>query len=122
MVPGPRSITPAYGLALSLLLMEILFFGFRKVPFTCAHFPGKVNLTGLAVVYIFGFTTYSGTMAAIEARLEHYPLARCRISRSGGGRRGPDRARSTAGILDGDVLDYEDAGDPPIRTLGITTS
>ena len=73
--PAAALYHTAYGLALSLLLMEILFFGFRKAPFTCAHFPGKVNLTGLAVVYVFGFTAYSGTMAALESRLERYPIA-----------------------------------------------
>ncbi|RPI08739.1 MAG: hypothetical protein EHM65_09970, partial [Acidobacteriales bacterium] len=34
----------AYGITLSVLLMEALFFDFRKAPFTCAHLPGKVNL------------------------------------------------------------------------------
>jgi len=112
----------AYGLALSMLLVEILFFGFRKAPFTCAHFPGKVNLTGLAVIYILGFTAYSGTMATLEARLERYPLAAAAfvavaactamlIARL-------DRQRQRADEL----LDYEDAGDPLIRTLGINRS
>ena len=49
--------------------MEIMFFGFRKVPFTCSHLPGKVNLVGLAVIYILGFTMYSSTMADLEAWL-----------------------------------------------------
>ena len=49
----------AYGLTLTLLLVEVMFLGFRKIPFTCAHFPGKVNLSLLAVIYVFGFTTYS---------------------------------------------------------------
>jgi len=111
----------AYGLALSLLLMEILFFGFRKVPFTCAHFPGKVNLTGLAVVYILGFTTYSGTMAAIEAQLEHYPIGAMAFIAAVTGT-AVLIARADRRHTQGDVLDYEDAGDPTIRTLGITTS
>ena len=40
--------------------------GFRKAPFTCAHFPGKVNLVFLGVLYVFGFTMYSRTMASLE--------------------------------------------------------
>jgi hypothetical protein len=48
-----------YGITLSLLLAEIMFFDFRKIPFTCAHLPGKVNLVGLGVMYILGFTAYS---------------------------------------------------------------
>jgi hypothetical protein len=110
----------AYGLAFSLLLVEILFFGFRKAPFTCAHFPGKVNLTGLAVVYIFGFTAYSGWMAALEARLERYPAAALAFVAAVGAAALAtawlDRRRRAAGA----ALDYEDEMDPLIRTLGIT--
>jgi hypothetical protein len=120
--PAAALYHAAYGLVLSLLLMEILFFGFRKAPFTCAHFPGKVNLTGLAVIYIFGFTAYSGTMAALEARLEHYPVAAVGFlmiaSAAAFGIARLDRHRQGAG----EALDYEDAGDPQIRTLGITAS
>ena len=109
----------AFGATLSVVLTEILFLDFRKVPFTCAHFPGKVNLVGLSVIYILGFTTYSGTMAGLEAWLEQtaaraavffaltaaaiWCLARWRtqllVSQSG--------------------LDFEDRGDPVVRTLGL---
>src|SRR5262249_27500566 len=50
----------------SLVLMQVLFFNFRKVPFTCAYYPGKRNLAILAGVYLYGFTTYSSTMVALE--------------------------------------------------------
>ncbi|MDE3164614.1 MAG: hypothetical protein KGN36_02325, partial [Acidobacteriota bacterium] len=110
----------AYGLSLSLLLVEILFFGFRKAPFTCAHTPGKVNLTGLAVVYVFGFTWYSGTMAALESRLEGYPIAAAvfpvLVIAAALAIRRLDRRRWSAAAS----LDYEDAADPQVRTLGIT--
>ena len=65
----------AFGLTLSLLLMDVMFWGFRKVPFTCSYFPGKVNLVGLSAIYVFGFTTYSATMAGVEAQLQQMPLA-----------------------------------------------
>jgi len=111
----------AFGLALSVVLMEVLFLGFRKVPFTCAHFPGKVNLVFLSVMYVFGFTTYSGTMARVESWLEIRPVAAVLFFAAGGlawfmlarfGRRvlGPKA-----------VLDYEDPADPVVRTLGIAT-
>jgi hypothetical protein len=109
----------AYGIALSLLLMEILFFGFRKVPFTCAHFPGKVNLVGLSVVYILGFTTYSRSMATVEGWLYGWPRAAvifftfvaagCVVLNRLG-------ARPAEGATS---LDYEDRGDPLIRTLDL---
>jgi hypothetical protein len=109
----------AFGLTLSLVLMEILFLGFRKVPFTCAHFPGKVNLVFLGVIYVFGFTTYSSTMAKVEAWLETRPVAGViffaaaaaawfLLARYGRRVLGPKA-----------TLDYEDPADPVVRTLGI---
>jgi hypothetical protein len=109
----------AFGLALSLLLVEVLFLGFRKVPFTCAHFPGKVNLVFLGVIYVFGFTTYSSTMAKMEAWLESRPIPATLFFAAAAaswfllvhvGQRvlGPKA-----------VLDYEDPADPVVRTLGI---
>ena len=98
-----------------------MFFGFRKVPFTCAHFPGKVNLTFLAVIYIFGFSAYNRTMSNLEARLAHNPVAALAffalaaalyVALSHAGRRilGPKP-----------VLDYEDPAEPTVRTLGLST-
>ncbi|HEY2014284.1 MAG TPA: hypothetical protein VGH38_12330, partial [Bryobacteraceae bacterium] len=110
----------AYGIALSLLLMEILFLGFQKVPFTCSHFPGKVNLVALGVVYIMGFTMYSSTMARLETWLAGGPAAAllffvvtaaASVALSRWGRRHSD---------DVPTLDYEDPGDPVVRTLGLS--
>ena len=108
-----------YGIGLSLLLMEVLFIGFRKVPFTCAHFPGKVNLVGLSVVYILGFTIYSSSMATLESWLAGWPQAAAAffltvavvcviLNRLG--------ARESDGAA---VLDYEDRVDPVVRTLDL---
>jgi hypothetical protein len=108
-----------YGITLSLLLTEILFFGFRKVPFTCAHFPGKINLVGLSVIYLLGFLAYSSTMASVELLLMSSPAAAVSFfifallawrALAWFRERG---VRQTA------VLDYLDAGDPEVRTLGI---
>jgi hypothetical protein len=65
----------AFGIALSLLLAEGMFAGFRKVPFTCTYFAGKINLTGLVALYVLGFTTYSDWMAQIEVWLLQFPAA-----------------------------------------------
>jgi hypothetical protein len=110
----------AYGMTTSVLLMEVMFFGFHKVPFTCAHLPGKVNLTFLAVIYIFGFSAYSSTMSKLEARLTQSPAAALAffglaailciaVSRMGRKILGPKP-----------VLDYEDPAEPIVRTLGLT--
>lgn len=48
------------------LLVELLFWSFNKVPFTCSYFPGKVNLALLSAFYLYGFTTYSFHMADLE--------------------------------------------------------
>ncbi len=110
----------AYGAALSLVLLQVMFFNFRKVPFTCAYFPGKVNLVALGALYLFGFTAYSWTMAGIEQSLLREParivvffaLAAAAIvllSRR--------REREVRYLFS---LDYEDAPDPVVRTLNIT--
>jgi hypothetical protein len=118
--PAVALFHSAYGIATSMLLIEVIFFGFRKIPFTCAHLPGKVNLTFLAVIYVFGFSMYSSMMSKLEARLTHSPwgvlafftiaaVAYLTLTRSGRKVLGP-RA----------VLDYEDPPEPTVRTLGIS--
>jgi hypothetical protein len=111
----------AFGMTLAVLLMEILFLGFRKVPFTCGYFPGKINLVLLTVIYGFGFTTYSSTMADFERWLAARPAAALgffvaavlvKLALAFVRKRGE---RQTA------ALDYVDAGDPVVRTLGITS-
>jgi hypothetical protein len=109
----------AYGIALSLVLTEILFFGFHKAPFTCAHFPGKVNLVFLGVMYVFGFTTYSGTMTRLERWLEWRPVMALLFLAAAGGacvmlwRYGQRSLGPKASLA------YDDPADPVVRTLGI---
>jgi len=109
----------AYGISLSVILMEVMFLGFRKVPFTCAHFPGKVNLVFLGVIYVFGFTTYSGTMASLEAWLQVRPAAALAflVAAAAGWAALSIYGRRVLGPKA--VLDYEDPADPVVRTLGI---
>jgi hypothetical protein len=110
----------AFGTALAVLLMEGLFLGFRKVPFTCAYFPGKINLVALSVIYVLGFTMYSNTMADLEAWLEGEPLAVAAFFAAAGLAyallaRWRNRQLGTESILD-----YEDDGDPAVRTLELS--
>ncbi len=109
----------AFGITLAVLLMELMFFGFRKVPFTCSYFPGKINFVGLSVIYIFGFTTYSRLMARLEVFLISMPTAAVaffvaavcvHVILTYGSRR---KLRESI------ALDYEDAADPQVRTLGL---
>ena len=110
----------AYGITLSVLLTEVLFFGLRKVPFTCGYFPGKINMVWLSVIYVLGFTAYSGTMASAESWLIERPAAALAFFIVAlVGRTVLARFRER-GVKRTAVLDYVDAGDPEVRTLGLT--
>ncbi len=119
--PWPAAVFHlAYGFVLSLVLMEVMFLGFRKAPFTCAYLPGKVNLVFLSVIYIFGFTLYSRLMADLEEWLQAQPAA------------GPGflAAAAAAFVLlnrwrarhveEAAVLEYEDQVEPEVRTLELS--
>jgi hypothetical protein len=56
------------------LLIELMFWTFDKVPFTCSYFPGRTNLSILFVLYLYGFTNYSFHMADLELAIEHRAL------------------------------------------------
>jgi hypothetical protein len=60
----------AFQLVTGALLIEVLFWSFDKVPFTCSYFPGKVNLALLSSIYLYGFTEYSFGMSDLEVSLE----------------------------------------------------
>jgi hypothetical protein len=62
-----------FQLATGALLIEVLFWNFDKVPFTCSYYPGKVSLAFLAGIYLYGFTEYSFRMADLEAALDVRP-------------------------------------------------
>ena len=55
-----------FSLTLSLILVELLLWNFRKIPFTCSYPAGKANIAILSLLYWFAFTTYAYTMAALE--------------------------------------------------------
>jgi hypothetical protein len=58
------------------ILVELLFWNFDKVPFTCSYFPGTTSLAVLGVLYIYGVTGYSFHMADLESGMErHWWLA-----------------------------------------------
>jgi len=59
-----------YQFVAGALLVELMFWSFDRVPFTCSYFPGKMNLSLLAVIYLYGFTNYSFHMSDLELALE----------------------------------------------------
>jgi hypothetical protein len=113
------SLYTAYGITVSLVLMEAMFLGFRKAPFTCAHFPGRVNLVFLGLMYIFGFTAYSGLVTRGELWMQTRPAmamaffglaAMAWLVLVQQGRR---MLGATARLA------YDDPADPVVRTLEI---
>jgi len=60
-----------YQLAWAVLLMEILFFQRRKIPFVCSYLPGKSKLYVFWLVYVLLFLAY----IYIPRWLETYFLA-----------------------------------------------
>ena len=56
--------------AAGALLIELMFWTFGKVPFTCSYFPGRTSLSILFVVYFYGFTIYSSNLASLELAAE----------------------------------------------------
>jgi len=66
----------AVQLVAAALLVELLFWNFDKVPFTCSYFPGTTSLAVLTVLYIYGVTGYSFHMADLEKTMEgHWAIA-----------------------------------------------
>lgn len=62
-----------YGLIISVLLMEVLFLSFIKIPFACSYLPGKEKLQLFWIVYLFLFLAYINIMAWIESELLRAP-------------------------------------------------
>lgn len=118
--PGLAAFHLAYGATLSFLLMEVMFLGFRKVPFTCAHLPGKVNLSFLAVIYIYGFTTYSRTMAALERWLGERPVYAALFFVAAAAALGALTLLRRRQFGPAATLEFEDAAEPAVRTLGLS--
>jgi hypothetical protein len=110
----------AFGMALSVLLMEAMFLGFQKVPFTCAYFPGRINLAALSAIYVLGFTMYSDCMAGLETWLEANPQAMAAFFAAAGLAYALlVRFRNRQADVES-VLDYEGGGDPTVRTLELS--
>jgi hypothetical protein len=55
-----------YALILSLILIELLLFGFMKLPFTCSYLPGKAKIILLGPIYVLTCYLYSYGMTAVE--------------------------------------------------------
>lgn len=62
-----------YASTLAVILIEILFFGFRKIPFAHVFSPENANLKLMLPFYVAGFTCYVYGGAFLEAWLLQTP-------------------------------------------------
>ena len=102
---------------LALVLLNLLLVWFRKIPFTCSYFPGKTSMAVMGVLYLLGFTTYSWTMADVEASMIRSPaaLALFYVIAAAVLAALTWLERRELGV--DDTLIYEDEPDPIVRTL-----
>jgi hypothetical protein len=59
----------AYSGLLGVFLAQLLAIGVDKIPFTCTYVPGKAKFVKLWPLYLTLFSTYTLTMASLEAEL-----------------------------------------------------
>jgi hypothetical protein len=67
-------IHTAVVVAASMLLIEILLVGFRKIPFTCSAPHFKTNIPLFGFFYLVGFMVFTSLVPTIERRASDHPL------------------------------------------------
>jgi hypothetical protein len=55
-----------FDLVMTAFLVQALFFGFRKVPFTCAFLQSKFQIGFYAAAYLFAFTAYTSWVGELK--------------------------------------------------------
>jgi hypothetical protein len=63
-----------YGIFISLLLMEVLFYNYRKIPFACSYLPGKGKLHYFWGFYLVFFLIYASLLSYVEYKILNSPL------------------------------------------------
>ncbi|MCP4155090.1 MAG: hypothetical protein GY757_45620 [bacterium] len=64
----------AFSLVVALLLMEVFFIGFRKMPFSSQYVPGKAKLKTRWPFYLVGYTVYITVMEKLGYFLLKNPV------------------------------------------------
>src|SRR5262249_32484994 len=62
-----------FDLVVAVLLLEVFFFNFNKVPFTCSYSSGKLQLGAVAALYLYGFTFYVHIVAGLKRTITPVP-------------------------------------------------
>jgi hypothetical protein len=63
----------AYGLTISVLMMEILLLRYTKIPFACSYLPGKEKLQLYWLLYLVIFLVYVSLFPWLEKLLLRTP-------------------------------------------------
>jgi len=63
----------SYCLAASVLLTEVLFLRYPKIPFTCTFVPGKAKVHVYGLPYVIGFIVYTSFLSSYEKYLFSFP-------------------------------------------------
>jgi hypothetical protein len=107
----------SFAFVLSLVLLNLLLVWFRKIPFTCAYFPGKTSMAVMAFLYVMGFIGYAWTMAGLEAKwLQSPPQLILFYVAAVAALWGLEWLEERELGID-DMLIYEDEPDPIVREL-----
>jgi hypothetical protein len=103
--------------ALALVMLNGLLIWFRKIPFTCSYFPGKMSMAGLAGLFAVSFYVCVLCLSQWQLRWTSAPagllvyLAVCAAALAG------LRWLETRELRIDDVFIYEDQPDPVVRSL-----
>jgi hypothetical protein len=62
-----------YGLVVSSLLLEALFFRYLKIPFASAYLPGKARIHLFWLFYVIAFFIYLSLLSSVEQALFRNP-------------------------------------------------
>ncbi len=66
---GTAALHGAFGLVVSVLALEAVFFRYRKIPFACSWVPGKLRLQFTAIPTLIGGLLLMMILAAIEKEI-----------------------------------------------------
>lgn len=64
-----------YGLVVAVLLMEVLFLKYHKIPFACSYLPGKAKAHYLWLLYLVSFISYIFLISSLELALLKSPYS-----------------------------------------------
>lgn len=116
---GAATVQVLFGVSLSWMLMEALFWNFAKIPFTCTYQPGKINLPLAGLLYLGAFSVYAYVMASFEYWLLDQPWRMAVylvLAVTALGAWFVCRERYLEASLN---LLFDDEPEPEVRTLGI---